>query len=88
MGKDKDFSVFIKSGHVLHCFFPVLFIPILKHSGKNGKITLTLSIMSGLFVAATMVTSLSFSTPSISVSSWARTRSPTLLPPDELKHNI
>ena len=21
MGKDKDFSVFIKSRHVLHCFF-------------------------------------------------------------------
>ena len=28
MGKDKDFSVFIKSGHVLYCFFlNVLFIP-------------------------------------------------------------
>ena len=37
MGKDKDFSVFIKSGHVLY-FFPVLFIPVWKHSGKNEKI--------------------------------------------------
>ncbi len=37
----------------------------------------TLSIMSGLLVAATTSTSLSDSTPSISVSSWARTRSAT-----------
>ena len=45
----------------------------------------TLSIMSGLLVAATIVTSFSFSTPSISVNSWARTLSATLLLPEELQ---
>ena len=45
----------------------------------------TWSIMSGLFVAATTVTSPSCSTPSSSVRSWASTRSATLLPPDELR---
>ena len=39
MVKDKDFSVLIKSRHFL--FYPVLFIPVLKHSGKEGKIKLT-----------------------------------------------
>ena len=38
---------------------------------------LTLSILSGLFVAATMVTSFNVSTPSISVKSCAKTRSDT-----------
>ena len=40
MGKDKDFSLFIKSGHALYRFF-LLFIPIWKHSRRNGKIKLT-----------------------------------------------
>ena len=40
MGKDKDFSVCIKSGHVTVLFFPVLFIR-LKAFGKNMKIKLT-----------------------------------------------
>ena len=41
----------------------------------------TLSILSGRFVAATMVTSCKTSTPSISVRSWASTRSETSPPP-------
>lgn len=45
----------------------------------------TLSIMSGRLVAASTVTSRSCSTPSISVRSWARTRSPTPPEPDELQ---
>lgn len=45
----------------------------------------TLSIMSGRLVAASTVTSRSCSTPSISVSSWARTRSPTPPEPEELR---
>ena len=43
--------------------------------------SLTLSIISGLLVAATTRTSLKLSTPSISVKSWARTRSATDEPP-------
>ena len=46
-----------------------------------GYVWPTLSILSGLLVAATMVTSCSASTPSISVSSWANTRSATSPPP-------
>lgn len=46
----------------------------------------TLSIMSGLLVAARTVTSLSCSIPSISVSNCANTRSATPLERDELKH--
>ena len=45
----------------------------------------TLSIMSGRFVAATMVTPLSSTTPSISVRSCVRTLSATLFPPLDLK---
>lgn len=45
----------------------------------------TLSIMSGRLVAASTVTSRSCSMPSISVRSWARTRSPTPPEPEELK---
>ena len=37
MGMDKDFSVFIKYGHVPHCFFPVLFIPVESIWEKKGK---------------------------------------------------
>lgn len=44
----------------------------------------TLSIMSGLFVAAKIVTSFSCSIPSISVSNWAKTRSATFPAPEEL----
>ena len=53
------------------------------HSHPNrwtGKDRPALSIMSGLLVAATMITSPRTSTPSISVSNWASTRSPTLHP--------
>lgn len=48
----------------------------------------TLSIMSGRLVAASTVTSRSCSMPSISVRSWARTRSPTPLEPEELKGRV
>ncbi len=52
------------------------------------RIVETLSIISGLFVAATIVTSIKFSTPSISFNNCAKTRSPTLFPLfDELKSN-
>ena len=40
MGKEKDFSMFIKSGHVLYCFSCVV-NSRLKVFGKNGKIKLT-----------------------------------------------
>ena len=41
-GKDEDFSLFIKSGHVLYCFSWVVY-SCLKAFGKenNGKIQLT-----------------------------------------------
>ena len=38
MGEDKDLSVFIKSGHVLYCFFSCVVYSRLK---ANGKIKLT-----------------------------------------------
>ena len=41
MGKDKDFSALIKSGHVLYCFFQCCLFQFRKQSGKNGKIKLT-----------------------------------------------
>ena len=41
MGTDKDFSVFIKSGHVLYCFFRCCLIPFEGIPEKNGKIKLT-----------------------------------------------
>ena len=38
MGKDKHFSVFIKSGHVLYCFFSCAVYSRLKAFGeKTGK---------------------------------------------------
>ena len=37
MGKDKDFSVFIKSGHALYCFFLCCLFPFESTRGKNGK---------------------------------------------------
>ena len=37
MGKNKDLSVFIKSGHILYCFYCVVYSR-LKAFGKNGKI--------------------------------------------------
>ena len=40
MGKDMYFSVFIKSGHVLYCFFCVVYFR-LKAFGKNRKIKFT-----------------------------------------------
>lgn len=49
---------------------------------------LTLSIMSGRLVAASTVTSRSCSMPSISVRSWARTRSPTPPEPEELDERM
>lgn len=45
---------------------------------------LTLSILSGRLVAAKIVTSFNCSMPSISVKSWARTRSATFPAPEEL----
>lgn len=53
--------------------------------GGDRETRFTLSIMSGRLVAASTVTSRSCSTPSISVSSWARTRSPTPLEPEDLQ---
>ena len=53
--------------------------------GERSADDLTLSIMSGRFVAATMVTPLSSTTPSISVRSCVRTLSATLFPPLDLK---
>ena len=40
MGKDKDFSEYIKSGHKLFCFSCVVYSR-LNAFGKNGKIKLT-----------------------------------------------
>ena len=37
MGKDKDFSIFIKTVHVVYCFSPVLFIAVLKALGKKTE---------------------------------------------------
>ena len=53
--------------------------------GERSADDHTLSIMSGRFVAATMVTPLSSTTPSISVRSCVRTLSATLFPPLDLK---
>ena len=39
MGKEKDFSAFIKYGHVLYYFFPVLFIPVWKNRKKQENKT-------------------------------------------------
>ena len=36
MGKDKDFPVFFKSGHVLYCFSFVVYFP-LKAFGKKRE---------------------------------------------------
>ena len=41
MGKDKDFSMLIKYGHVLYCFFLCCLFPFERNRGKNGKIKLT-----------------------------------------------
>ena len=41
MGKDKDFSVFSKSRHVLYCFCLCCLFPFESIQGKNGKIKLT-----------------------------------------------
>ena len=41
MGKDMDFSVFNKSGHVLHCFFLCCLFPFESIWEINGKIKLT-----------------------------------------------
>ena len=38
MGKDRDLSVFIKVQTSTALFYPELFIPVGKHSGKNKKI--------------------------------------------------
>ena len=37
MGKDKDFSVFIKSGHILYCFFLCCLFPFESIQEKTGK---------------------------------------------------
>ena len=37
MGKDKDFSVFIKSGHVLYCFFLCCLFPFESIGEKTEK---------------------------------------------------
>ena len=37
MGKDKDFSVFIKYGHVVHCFFLCCLFPFESIREKTGK---------------------------------------------------
>lgn len=50
----------------------------------NSASIRTLSIMSGLFVAARIVTSFSCSIPSISVNNWAKTRSATFPALEEL----
>ena len=41
MGKDKDFSVFIKSGHVLYCFFLCSLFQFERIQEETGKIKLT-----------------------------------------------
>ena len=41
MGKDKDFSVFIKSENVLYCFCPCCLFPCESIREKNWKIKLT-----------------------------------------------
>ena len=41
MGKDKDLSVFIKSGHVMYSFLLCCLFPFESIRGKNGKIRFT-----------------------------------------------
>ena len=38
MGKDKDFSVFTKSGHVLNCFFLCCLLQFESIREKTGKL--------------------------------------------------
>ena len=55
-------------------------VPLVGRSEYWDAVVQTLSIMSGLLVAATTSTSFKCSTPSISVSSCANTRSATVEP--------
>ena len=52
MGKDKDFSVFIKSGHVPYCFFLCCLFLFESIWGKNRKIKLMekLAILQYMFI--------------------------------------